>query len=60
MTGSGVCRVTFDGSGHVSDASMTQSIGSGILDNNTIQFAKANWSGAPNTTTNVPITYRMP
>lgn len=60
LTGSGVCRVTFDASGRVSSATMTSSIGSGVLDGNTTSYAKMNWTGTPNTTVNVPITYRMP
>lgn len=59
LQGSGSVRVTFDGSGHVSSAVIEQSVGSGILDNNTISYAKANWTGPPNTTTTVPITYRL-
>ncbi len=45
LTGSGSVPVTFDGSGHASSVSVSQSVGSGILDNNTVQFAKANWTG---------------
>jgi TonB family protein len=59
LQGSGSVRVVFDGSGHVSSAVIEQSVGSGILDSNTISYAKANWTGPPNTTTTVPITYRL-
>ena len=60
LSGSGVCHVTFDGSGHVSSASMTSSIGSGLLDSNTVEFAKSNWTGPPNASRDVPITYTKP
>ena len=59
ITGSGSVAVTFDGSGHASSVTVSQSAGSGLLDNNTIQFAKANWTGTPNTRVTVPITYRL-
>ncbi len=58
LTGSGMCHVTFDASGHCASATMTQSCGSSILDGNTVGFAKLNWTGSPNSATNVPITYR--
>ena len=60
LQGSGVCHVTFDASGHVSSASMSQSIGTRILDDATTGYAKLNWTGTPNTSTNVPITYEKP
>ncbi len=59
ITGSGSVSVTFDGSGHASSVSVSQSVGSAILDSNTVQFAKANWTGTPNTHVTVPITYRL-
>lgn len=59
LTGSGVCHVTFDASGRVSSATMTQSIGSGILDSNTVSYARANWTGPPNGALDVPITYQL-
>ena len=52
-------RVTFGSSGQVSEATMSQSVGSGVLDNSTIQYVKANWSGTPNTSVTVPITYKL-
>ena len=57
VQGSGVCHVVFGVTGHVASAEMTRSTGSDILDNNTVEFAKANWTGAPNSSVNVPITY---
>lgn len=59
ITGSGSVSVTFDGSGHASSVSISQSVGSAILDSNTVQFARANWTGTPNTHVTVPITYRL-
>ncbi len=59
LTGSGYASATFDGSGHCVSVSVTQSAGSGILDNNTVSFGKANWVGPPNQTVRVPITYRL-
>ncbi len=59
LQGSGSVHVVFDGSGHVSSAEIVQSVGSGILDNNTVSYAKANWTGPPNTSATAPITYRL-
>ena len=59
LTGSGSFRVTFDGSGHVSNISVAQSIGSGILDNAVLQFARGNWTGGPNTAVTVPVTFNL-
>jgi TonB family protein len=59
IEGSGAVRVTTDGSGKVASAVITQSVGSGLLDHNTTSYAEANWSGPPNSTTVVPITYHL-
>ena len=59
ITGSGVCHVTYDGSGSVSSAHMSQSTGNRILDSNTESFAKGNWKGPVNTSADVPITYKL-
>ena len=59
IQGSGSVRVSTDGSGHVVSAVIVQSVGSGLLDNNTLQYAKANWSGPPNSTVVIPITYKL-
>lgn len=59
VQGSGSVRVSTDGSGRVISASIVASVGNGILDANTIAFAKSNWHGPPNTTTTVPITYKL-
>ena len=59
LQGSGYASATFDASGHCTNVTITQSAGSGILDNNTVQFGKANWVGPPGQTLRVPITYVM-
>jgi TonB family protein len=61
IMGSGVCVVTVDpGSGAVTDATMTQSIGSPILDNATTT-AFRQWRFRPGTVSKVriPITYTL-
>jgi TonB family protein len=59
LQGSGSIRITFDGAGRVSSAAMVQSVGSVILDDNTLSYARANWQGPPNTTATFAITYRL-
>jgi TonB family protein len=59
VTGSGVCQVVFNHSGHVSSAVMTKSTGTTILDEHTITYARKYWSGRPNTSASVPIEYRL-
>ena len=59
IEGSGSVKVTTDASGHVVSAEIVQSVGNGLLDSNTKQYALANWSGPPNSSTVVPITYRL-
>ena len=56
--GRGTCQVVFDASGHVATVVMTKSIGLKILDEETISFARKNWTGKPNSTVSVPIEYR--
>jgi TonB family protein len=61
VTGSGVCVVTVDpGSGNVTGASMTQSIGNPILDNAALS-AFRQWRFRPGTVSQVriPITFTM-
>ena len=61
ITGSGVCVVTVDpGSGNVTGASMTQSIGNPILDNAALS-AFREWRFRPGTVSQVriPITFTM-
>ena len=57
--GSGVLRFTTDAWGRAARAAMVQSTGNADLDENTVNFALANWSGPPNRVRNVPITYRL-
>lgn len=59
LTGSGYASATFDSSGHCASVTMIQSTGSGVLDNNTVSYGKANWSGPPNQTVKVPVAYRL-
>ena len=59
ITGSGAVSITTDGSGQVVSVTIAQSVGSGLLDANTKSFARANWKGPPNSSTTVPITYRL-
>lgn len=57
--GSGSVRVSTNGSGQVISASMASSIGNGILDAAAVAYAKSNWHGPPNTTSTIPITFRL-
>ncbi len=59
-TGSGVCVLTIDASGSVSDATMASSTGSDILDNATMSAFKR-WRFKPGvfTRVRVPITYTL-
>jgi protein TonB len=59
LQGSGSVRVSFDSAGRCSSCTIVQSVGSGVLDSNTTNFARANWTGPPNSTTTVPITYQL-
>ncbi len=59
VQGNGSVRITTDGSGHVVSVSVVRSTGNAVLDANTSQFARSNWSGPPNATVTVPITYQM-
>ncbi len=61
ITGSGVCVVTVDtGSGHVTDATMAQSIGNAALDNSALSTFRQ-WRFKPGTVSKVkiPITFTM-
>ena len=59
VTGRGLCEVEFDASGHVVHAVMTKSTGSKVLDENTLAYARKNWTGKPNSHVSVPITYQL-
>ncbi len=59
VQGSGSVRITTDGSGRVTNVSVAQSTGNALLDDNTSQFARQAWSGPPNASVTVPITYQM-
>ena len=59
VQGNGSVRITTDGSGRVVSVSVAQSTGNAVLDANTGQFARANWSGPPNASVMVPITYQI-
>ena len=54
----GSVRATFDGNGHVASVVITKSVGSKILDENTLAYAKKNWTGPPYSTQIVPIYYK--
>lgn len=59
-TGSGVCVLTIDSSGSVSDAEMSKSTGSPILDNATISaFKRWRFRAGAFSRVRVPITYTM-
>ena len=57
--GSGIVRVSTDARGQVVRASMIQPTGAPDLDENTVNFALAHWSGPPNSVCRVPITYLL-
>ena len=59
VQGNGSVRITTDGAGRVVSVSVVQSTGNAVLDANTSQFARSNWSGPPNASVTVPITYQM-
>ncbi len=52
-----MCQVVFDAAGHVATAVMTKSTGSKILDDNTLSYARKNWTGKPNSKVDVPIAF---
>jgi protein TonB len=60
LTGSGVCVVTVDAAGNVTDATMAQSIGSPILDNSAVS-AFRRWKFKPGSVSRakIPITFTM-
>ncbi len=59
VVGSGSVRCATDASGQVISAVIVESAGSAILDHNMTSFARANWSGPPNSTATIPFTYRL-
>ena len=59
ITGRGICQITFDASGHAESVLMTRSTGSTVLDQNTLAFAQAHWTGNPNSVASVPVNYRL-
>ena len=58
QTGSGSVRVQTDGTGRVVRVEMVQPI-SPLLDVTTINFARTRWSGPPNRTVVIPVTYEL-
>ena len=58
ITGAGRCQVTFGASGNVVKATMVKSTGAKVLDDNTLAWARAHWTGRPDTRVQVPITYK--
>ena len=59
VRGNGVVRVTTDGSGRVIGTAIVRSTGNALLDDNTCRAARNDWSGPPNATVQVPITYQL-
>jgi protein TonB len=60
ITGSGVCVLTVDPGGSVTDATMAQSIGNPILDNTTVStFRRWRFKPGMYSKVKVPITYTM-
>lgn len=59
IAGAGTCRVVFDADGRVANVVVVESTGSQILDKNTVNYARKNWTGKPNTTVTVPIYYQL-
>ncbi len=59
VQGNGTVRVTTDAAGRVVSASVVKSTGNSRLDENTCQAAKSEWSGPPNSTISVPISYQL-
>ena len=60
ITGTGVCHIVLDATGHVSTAVMSQSTGSDLLDRYTIAFVTENWTGPPNGTHDTTFAYSLP
>lgn len=58
LSGNGSVRVRTDASGRVISAEMVESIAP-ELDGTTVSFARSHWSGSPNTTAVVPVTYQF-
>jgi len=56
--GVGVVRISTNRDGRVEKAEMIKKIHP-LLDAHTVAFARANWTGPPNTTRDVPIIYRI-
>ena len=59
VVGSGLFAVDFDRSGHAASVTIVQSTGSDALDANTVSFAKASWTGQPDSTAKVPVNYAL-
>ena len=60
VSGTGVCHVVIDATGHVASAVMTQSTGSDILDSFTTAWVKEHWTGPANGTKDTTFTYALP
>ncbi len=59
IQGNGSVRVTTDASGRVVNAAMVQSTGNPLLDDTTCRAARSGWSGPPNSSLTVPVTYQL-
>lgn len=59
VTMSCLCGIVFDASGSVSKAFMLKSTGSDLLDQTTLEWARKNWTGKPNSRVKVPVTYKL-
>ena len=57
--GYGIVRVTCDATGKAVDVVMARSTGYDDLDENVLAYARAHWSGLPNTRFRVPVDYRL-
>ncbi len=59
VQGNGSVRITTDDSGRVVNAAIVQSTGNELLDDNTCRAARSGWSGPPNSSISVPVTYQL-
>ena len=59
LTGSGVVVLKTGGDGRIVEAHMDPRIGIEALDANTVRYATECWTGPPNSSHRVPITYQL-
>ena len=52
-------RITTNAQGRVSNVVIVKSVGSPILDRNTIEYCKKNWKGSPNRTWTREVYYKL-